>query len=173
MEIDMVAYHFKPMTKQYASIISHWKYNEPYSIYSMDGSIDCINDLMNGEYFYVLDDSNNLVGFICSGNSARVFGGYESGIYNNESLLDIGLGLHPDATGKGRGLDFLLQSVGFLSDRFQVLNIQLVVAVFNERAIKVYERAGFTREFIIKSKIDEKEIDFLVMRLSITIKQLK
>jgi ribosomal-protein-alanine N-acetyltransferase len=163
----MVAYHFKPMTEQYASIISLWTYNEPYSIYSMDGSIDCINDLMNGDYFYVLDDSNNLIGFICSGNSARVSGGYEFGIYNNDSL-DIGLGLHPDATGKGRGLDFFLQSIGFLVDQFQVKNLQLVVASFNDRAIKVYERAGFTREFYIKSKIEEQVIDFLVMKLSIS-----
>jgi ribosomal-protein-alanine N-acetyltransferase len=162
----MNTYNFQPMTEEYASTICNWKYHGPYSIYSMDGSYECICELMNSEYFYVMDNENSLVGYICSGNSARVPGGYQIGIYDNSKHLDIGLGLKPDFTGKGIGQQFLSQGINFLKEQFKVQSFQLVVAMFNERAIKVYERTGFIKGLSFKSKVDDQEIDFIVMRNS-------
>jgi ribosomal-protein-alanine N-acetyltransferase len=155
------------MTEEYASLISHWNYKAPYSMYSMDGSNDCISELMSGDYFYVLDNLNTLVGFFCNGNSARVPGGYEIGIYKNGCYLDIGLGLRPDLTGKGRGLEFLSVCINFLKERFKAHNFQLVVAIFNERAIKVYERAGFIKGIIFKSEVEDQDVEFIVMNYSL------
>jgi ribosomal-protein-alanine N-acetyltransferase len=163
----MYTYNIQPMTEEYASAICNWKYDGLYSIYSMDGSYECICELMNGDYFYVMDNTNSLVGYICSGNSARVQGGYQSGLYNNSKHLDIGLGLSPDYTGKGIGQQFLFQGIHFLKEQLKVQNFQLVVAIFNERAIKVYERSGFIKGLRFKSKVDDQEIDFIVMKFSL------
>ncbi|MBW7454693.1 GNAT family N-acetyltransferase [Paenibacillus sepulcri] len=162
-------YNFVPMTRQTAEIISGWTYPHPYSIYSMDGSEECIGELMNGDYFYAKDkDSfNPLVGFACCGHSARVPGGYAAGIYNDPDRLDIGLGLRPDRTGKGLGSDFLAQSVQFMSRQFEISKFQLVVVAFNERAINAYEKAGFQQEELFESGADEHQIPFVVMRCSI------
>ncbi|MGM0884910.1 MAG: GNAT family N-acetyltransferase [Bacillota bacterium] len=151
------------MTEEFASLISNWKYQEPYSIYSMDGSNEVISELLNGDYYYVLNDENRLVGFICTGSSARVPGGYGSGIYYNSKSLDIGLGLSPDLTGKGIGFGYLSKSIEFIKERFNPNDIQLVVASFNERAIKVYERIGFIKGTGLKSRVGDEEIDFIVM----------
>jgi [ribosomal protein S18]-alanine N-acetyltransferase len=163
----MNTYNFKPMTEDNASAICNWKYDGLYSIYSMDGSNECICELMNGDYFFVMDNTNGLVGYICSGNSARVPGGYQNGIYDNSRHLDIGLGIRPDFTGKGIGQQFLSQGINFLKEQLKVQNFQLVVAMFNERAIKVYERAGFIKGLRFKSKVDDQEIDFIVMKNSL------
>lgn len=158
-------YSFFSMTEGIARIISSWTYPEPYNLYDMDGSEECISELMNGDYFYVKDRINDLIGFVCNGNSARVPGGYEIGIYNNPDILDIGLGLHPELTGKGLGSEFLAQTVQFMSSRFAKTKFQLVVAAFNSRAMKAYEKVGFHQEEFFQSSVTERQIPFVVMRV--------
>src|SRR5204863_514838 len=58
-------------------------------------------------------------------------------------VLDYGLGLRPDLTGRGLGLDFFRAGLEFGRERFRPALVRLHVAAFNERAVKVYERAGF------------------------------
>lgn len=164
--MNMASFQYFKMTEQYASLIAGWTYEEPYSLYSMDGGLDDISELMNGDYFYVLDYANELIGFICTGNSARVPGGYQIGIYNDELYIDLGLGLKPELTGKGYGEPFLINSLQFIKDEYDKSDVQLVVAAFNERAIKVYERVGFIKGQSFKSKVSGQDIDFLVMHYS-------
>ncbi|MCR8842067.1 GNAT family N-acetyltransferase [Paenibacillus sp. SC116] len=154
------------MNKEHAATICTWEYADPYSIYSMDDSNECICELMNDEYFCALDSDNQLVGFICIGNPARVPGGYPVGIYEHQDRVDIGLGLRPDCTGGGNGLEFLLQGIDYLKQNTNVLKLQLVVATFNERAIKVYERAGFVRGMRFMSRVGNNQAEFLSMTLS-------
>ena len=102
-----------------------WRYERPYDFY--DGDVDPV---LNPERFYeALDEDGLLVGnyyFEQKGDA-----------------LEIGLGLRPDLTGRGLGLEFLLAGIEFGRRRFGLPGVILNVAAFNERAIKVYERAGF------------------------------
>ncbi len=102
-----------------------WRYERPYDFY--DGDVDPV---LNPERFYeALDEDGSLVGnyyFEQKGDA-----------------LEIGLGLRPDLTGRGLGLEFLLAGIEFGRRRFGLPRVILNVAAFNERAIKVYERAGF------------------------------
>lgn len=162
----MSTYRFYPMTKEMAARITSWKYEEPYSLYNMDENEDGISELMNGDYYYVADWQDRLVGFLCSGDSARVPGGYAANLYNN-GALDIGFGLRPDLTGRGKGQNFLTQCMSFLQRQFKTQNFQLVVAEFNERAVKVYERTGFVKRSSFKSKVNEREVGFQAMNYSV------
>lgn len=159
----MSRYHFYPMTKDRALQISKWQYEYPYSLYDMDSNEDSILELMNGEYYYALDEHDDLFGFICVGGSARVPGGYAAGIYTDLRKLDMGLGLKPDLTGNGKGRGFLSEVLSFLNNLFSGREYQLVVAAFNERAIRVYERMGFVKETHFLSKYEEKELEFISM----------
>ncbi|WP_055108585.1 GNAT family N-acetyltransferase [Paenibacillus ihumii] len=161
----MSSYQYLPMTGEYASLIASWKYEGQYSFYNLDGSPECLSELMNGDYYSVLDEHEELVGFICTGHSARVPGGYSINIYNR-GCLDLGLGLKPQWTGKGRGVHFLTSSLCFVRERFGPFGIQLVVAKFNERAIKVYERVGFKRGQSFISPVGHEDVEFIVMHYS-------
>jgi len=144
----------------YAEEIITWMYEDEYSMYSFSGSKEELNELMNGDYYSALDQGR-LIGYICSGQSARVPGGFTIGLYDEQEYMDIGLGLKPSLTGKGLGFDFLKQSIKFLNNKLNTTKFRLVVAEFNERAIKVYERAGFIRfqEFY------SKDIKFLSLKV--------
>lgn len=163
--MKMSTYRFHPMTKEMATRISSWKYENLYSFYDMEENEDCISELMNGDYYYALNGQDLLVGFLCSGNSARVSGGYEVNLYSNNKTLDIGIGLRPDLTGRGEGQSYVTQCISFLQDQFKAQDYQLVVAKFNERAIKVYERTGFVKGISFKSKVNEQEVEFIAMKL--------
>ena len=102
-----------------------WRYEPPYDFY--DGDVDPVK---NPERFFVArDDRGELVGFYY----------FEP----KRDVLEYGLGLRPDLTGRSLGLDFFRAGLEFGRDRYRPAQVRLYVAAFNERAIKVYERAGF------------------------------
>lgn len=157
-------YHYVPMTEEAARIVAAWTYPQPYHFYNMAGTDEDVAELLNGEYFCVRAGSDQIVGFICSGHSARVPGGYEAAIYHDADCLDVGLGLRPDLTGKGLGGDYVKQAVRFLGRQLGKSKFQLAVAAFNERAVKTYEKVGFHRGEVIHSRVSDVQVPFIVMR---------
>jgi len=102
-----------------------WRYEPPYDFY--DGDAEPVR---NPERWYeALDEAGVLIGNFY--------------FEQKGDALEVGLGLRPDLTGRGLGLDFLLAGIDFGRRRFGLSRVILNVAAFNERAIKVYERAGF------------------------------
>ena len=57
--------------------------------------------------------------------------------------VKFGLGLRPDLTGGGRGLDFVRAVLDVGRARFAPPCFRLTVAAFNVRAQRVYARGGF------------------------------
>jgi RimJ/RimL family protein N-acetyltransferase len=115
----------RPASQETFAEMATWRYEPPYDFY--DGDADPV---LNPERFYeALDEDESLMG----------------NYYFEEKggALEIGLGLRPDLTGRGLGLEFLLAGIEFGRRRFGLSRVILNVAAFNERAIKVYERAGF------------------------------
>jgi ribosomal-protein-alanine N-acetyltransferase len=102
-----------------------WRYPPPYYFY--DGDVD--SPLNPERYFAALDGDGELVGFY----------------YFEEKRpdLDFGLGLRPDLVGQGLGLEFFRAGLAFAHERYEPRRVYLHVAEFNERARRVYERAGF------------------------------
>lgn len=134
-----------PMTEDDARMISDWKYEGDYSFYNH--SQENRDGLMDGTHFACLDAQGELIGYFCYGADARI-PTMEENVYP-EGYLDIGLGLRPDLCGKGLGLSFLQEGLRYAKERYQEDQYRLSVAAFNERAIKVYERAGFVKEQMV------------------------
>jgi ribosomal-protein-alanine N-acetyltransferase len=130
-----------PMTQADAEAIARWRYEPPYDFYDADADHRDLAELLDPElrgdrYFSARDASDELVGF---------FGiGYDDGV------VGIGVGLRPDLTGRGLGLGFLEDGLAFAKERYAPERYRLSVAEFNQRAITVYERAGFveTRSYV-------------------------
>lgn len=154
----MIKFQIIPMTAALAAEILHWKYEGDYAIYNYDRSADYILSPANWGacLFAVLDEAGRLVGELSMGfldeatdewvEQEAVETGRLSG-----SILWIGFGLRPDLTGQGMGLDFVRACTDFAVQqaiecyRYPGEYVGLGVARFNQRAITVYERAGFEK----------------------------
>jgi [ribosomal protein S18]-alanine N-acetyltransferase len=126
----------RQMLQVHAAEIATWRYPEPYSFYDADADPDDLillldADTRRGRYFAAFGEAATLIGF------------FEFKTHGDEVV--VGLGLRPDLTGRGLGLAFLEQGLAFARERFEPTGFRLSVAAFNERAIRVYERAGFER----------------------------
>lgn len=148
-----------------AKQISKWTYDEPYSIYSMEESENCIDELLSGLYFSAVDEAKNLIGYYCFGKAAQVPAGNQFGVYSDKKFMDIGLGIKPNLCGQGIGLYFLNKGLEYGKNKLNVKEIRLTVAVFNSRAIKVYEKAGFKKVDSFRRISQCGETEFLVMVL--------
>jgi hypothetical protein len=66
-----------------------------------------IENMITNEYYAVFDEREGIVGYFCLGEEARVPSGYRQGVYvGSASVMDIGIGMRPDLTGKGLGGQF-------------------------------------------------------------------
>jgi len=125
-----------PMRQDEAEEISEWRYPAPYDFYDADADhrdlAELLDPMQRGDkYFSARDAAGELIGYF--------------GLVHSEHVVGIGLGLRPDLTGRGLGQPYLESGLDFARERFGARHFRLSVAVFNERAITVYERAGFVR----------------------------
>jgi ribosomal-protein-alanine N-acetyltransferase len=148
-------FHFAQLSQADAEVIAEWRYPEPFSFYNWTADPGDLRELLDpslrGEaYWAVKDDAGDLVGHF-------------SFKPKDERTIEIGLGLRPDLTGRGLGASFLSAGLDFARDRFQPDRFVLSVATFNERAIKVYERAGFARVRVYMHFTAGREWEFVEM----------
>ncbi|HEY7032084.1 MAG TPA: GNAT family N-acetyltransferase [Thermomicrobiales bacterium] len=155
---------FRAITPTDVEAIVAWRYPAPYDFYDWDPADDpaALLDPLVG--CVVADDDEGVVaGFACFGTAGQTPGGRRAGLYD-EPLLDVGLGLRPDLTGRGLGLGFVSAALAIGRERFRPAGFRLSVAAFNERAVRVYERAGFVRGEQFFSPSSGVETAFLLMR---------
>lgn len=119
------------MNAGYAKAICAWQYEAPYEHYNMT---DAYDDLL-ASYTAVVE-KDHVIGFYCTGEDAQVAGGH----YDDQAI-DIGLGLSPQLCGIGKGENFIKVCLDNIGSH---LPIRLSVLETNKRAIKVYEKLGFT-----------------------------
>ena len=150
----MSGYRFRQMEDEEATQISGWHYESPYDFYNATTDQEDLQELLDPKrrkdtYFSVFDEGGVLVGFFQ----------FES----DGTTVDVGLGMMPDLTGKGLGVDYLLAGLEFARRRYSPERFTLSVATFNERAILVYERAGFRRNTVYKHNTNGGDYLFLSM----------
>ena len=142
------------MSEGDARTIAGWHYQEPYTFYDMDQDADDLAELLDPRswtetYYAVVDEPGELVGFFA--------------FKRDGDIVDLGLGLRPDLTGRGIGLPFLLAGLDFARAAFSPTTFRLAVATFNTRAIRVYERAGFERGKVYMHHTNGGEYEFMDM----------
>ena len=125
----------RPMSQREALVVAAWHYQPPYSFYDWTADADDLAELLGketreGKYFSAFRADEELVGWFAFSRDG--------------DWVDLGLGLRPDLTGRGLGLAYLQAGLVFAERRFKPSRFRLSVATFNERAVRVYERAGFT-----------------------------
>jgi RimJ/RimL family protein N-acetyltransferase len=61
----------------------------------------------------------------------------------HDDVVEVGIGLRPDLTGRGLGESFLRAQLDYASEHWQPATFRLFVTAWNERATRLYERLGF------------------------------
>jgi ribosomal-protein-alanine N-acetyltransferase len=149
-------YTFAPMNKEYASDIAGWHYDGVYSFYDMAADEEDLGILMDTNNWRdmikaILNEDDELVGW--------------AAFYTENDEFWLSLGLRPDLTGRGLGREFVTQCAEYAVSQYKLIKdtIKLAVALFNQRAIKVYQRAGFaeTNRTIRDTHIGQ--VDFIEM----------
>ncbi len=87
------------------------------------------------------------------GENAQVPGGRDAHLYGGEDVMDIGLGMKPELTGKGLGKVFFQAGIVFAIKAFRPKTFRLSVATFNTRAITLYKKNRFsTRSYFFEPR---------------------
>jgi [ribosomal protein S18]-alanine N-acetyltransferase len=146
---------FRLMSQADAEAIAGWHYPEPFSFYDWTADPNDLAELLDPEargdaYFAVEDEEGRLIGFFQ----------YKK---PHSPRLEIGLGLHPECTGKGLGRSFVEAGLDFGRECFSPREFALSVASFNRRAISVYERVGFSAVRVFSHWTNGGEWEFIEM----------
>jgi len=150
-------YIFAPMNQEYADdVVSNWRYDDVYSFYDMAADEDDLKIFMDTKNWRsiiraVLNENEELVGW--------------ASFYIENDEFWLSLGLRPDLTGHGLGVDFVLECIRYAISHYEPINrtIKLAVAVFNQRAIKVYQRTGFVETKRTTRDTHIGQLDFIEM----------
>jgi len=153
-EIKMV-FRFEKMNQQEAEDIAlHWKYSGVYSFYDCTADADDYSEFMDasrrGDKYYACYMAGEMIGF------------YSVEISHGDTA-ELGLGLKPEYTGRGMGLRFVCAVLKHILSLHRVRRLALSVALFNQRAIKVYKAAGFTETGTFTQRTNGGEYEFLGM----------
>ena len=132
------------MTEAEAREIVSWRYEAPLDVYGrgMDGEEEAVAELVEpgNLYLAVTDEDDNLIAYLCYGEKARA-----GGIEYSGDALDVFGAARPDLVGTGFGEMFVRAAVDFGTMFFRPGVLRASVGAFNERAIRVCEKAGFER----------------------------
>ncbi|MGM9985710.1 MAG: GNAT family N-acetyltransferase [Bacillaceae bacterium] len=148
-------YKFEVMTQQQAEQIAyHWHYEDEYAFYDMEADQEDLEAFLDvekrGNTMFAVMKNNEVIGFLSINKIT-------------DTLIDIGLGMKPDLTGKGNGINFLKASMDFIKATYTPEKITLSVATFNQRAINVYKRIGFKEVNMFMQETNESTYEFLKM----------
>lgn len=148
-------YILKEMTQQQAEDIAYnWHYHAEYSFYDMEADeedlIEFLDPKQRGESMFVALNGQDVVGYFCFNKV-------------DKDIIDIGLGMKPNLTGSGRGVEFLKAGLDFAKFTYNPDQITLSVATFNLRAIKVYKTVGFVEMQTFMQDTNGSSFEFIKM----------
>lgn len=149
-------FRFRPLTQADAEAIAAWSYSDEYAFYDWSADADDERELLTpalraDAYAAVDDEAGELVGFF-------------SFKQPQPGTVELGLGLRPDHTGRGLGTPFVEAGLAYARREYAPQRFTLAVASFNQRAIAVYERAGFERSRTYLHRTNGSDWEFVEMQ---------
>ncbi|WP_226673947.1 GNAT family N-acetyltransferase [Rossellomorea aquimaris] len=153
-----MSYTFQIMSQEQAEhIADKWKYEGEYAFYDMaadeEDLAEFLDEKQRGNSIYSVFQDGEMIGF------------YSFHVLKDETV-DIGLGMRPNFTGKGKGQEFTEAGLEFARTQYSARSFSLSVATFNERAIKVYTKVGFQALETFMQQTNGSIYEFLKMKYS-------
>src|SRR5262249_858975 len=149
-------FHFEPVRWEDIRAVRRWRYDGIYAFYDPE-TLPLLALVLFRTPLRVL----GLEGFIVRGETRERVGIFT--FIRRGTDVELGLAMRPDLTGKGLGVAFVEAGMNFARSRYAPRRFTLDVATFNERARRVYERAGFKPGETFKRRIGNGTREFLAM----------
>jgi [ribosomal protein S18]-alanine N-acetyltransferase len=157
-------FSFQIITQEQAEHIAYnWKYDREYAFYDLTADEEDLAEFLDGD-----QRGNSTYAVLHQGEMIGFFTYTEL----NESTIDIGLGMHPNLTGKGKGEEFTWAGVDFSIARYAPETLTLSVAAFNNRAIKVYKKVGFVPIGTFIQETNGSRYEFMKMSYSLNMQRI-
>ena len=152
-------FEFQPIDESSVRAILNWRYEPPYDIY---------NDLEEGasvqyflhpqhNFYKIMTLDSELVGYCSFGQDGQVAGGD----YYDEAL-DIGMGIRPDLTGQGKGIEYANAVLEFGEGLLKPKALRVTIAAFNKRALRLWQKLEFEHQQSFERKYDGMQFVVLV-----------
>ena len=156
-----MALRIVPITADFVREILSWRYEPPYDFYNFVIAPENVEK----EIAYFLAPENRFRqvmrdGVPIAGFSLGLDGQVPGGDYSAEAL-DIGLGVRPDLTGQGLGSEIVRAVTDFAIKLDAPSALRVTIAAFNERALRVWQKAGF-RE-VSRFTAEETTVPFIIL----------
>ena len=126
------------LTDEDKKAICSWKYDGEYAVYNLP-SYETLKQSQSGymnpekeNNYRVFKSSDNIIGYI--------------NLVERETQVYIGIGVNPNFLNKGFGTQILLEGYKLSKELYPQKSLCLEVRTWNKRAIRCYEKAGFTIE---------------------------
>jgi len=118
----------------YASEVATWHYEPPYDFYDLASDPADAAEMRDPTY------ASHFRAVLTNGDHRLDAFWYFDW---DDDVVEVGIGLRPDLTGRGQGESFLRAQLEYAAQSWQPKTFRLFVAAWNERAIRLYERLGF------------------------------
>jgi ribosomal-protein-alanine N-acetyltransferase len=129
----------RPFTSEEAREVAGWAYPPPFDLYdARDPDLFVARSDDGAGYYPAVDDDGRVVAFAVVGVEARVRGQEPA-----DGIVDVGIGVRPDATSRGLGTALVGQVVDLARHVGATRGVRAAVAVFNERSLALCRSAGF------------------------------
>lgn len=158
---DLSDLRFCPILPSHIYSISAWTYEPPYDLYNLPYPPDADDVAYWMEpaihAHAMINAWGILVAFCTFGRDGQVPGGDYS-----LDALDIGMGVRSDLTGQGRGSAFVQAACGFAISRFHPSRLRVTVLSENHRALRVWQKQGFSAVQQFTADHTDKRFDVLL-----------
>lgn len=147
---------FRRPTESDAMDIVFWKYEGIYSFYD--------NDKTEAKKQWVSNIHKEENTFVMYNEKNELMGNCNFDYDDEDDRFMFGIQMRPNLTGKGMGTEVVAAILNFGREIYKFNEIDLLVAKFNSRAIKVYERLGFKTIDEFLWHVNDEDVDFIAMR---------
>jgi [ribosomal protein S18]-alanine N-acetyltransferase len=119
----------------FASEVATWHYDPPFDFYDLASdpadAAEMHDPAHAAHYRAVLAEGDDLL---------DAFWYFD----RQGDVVEVGIGLRPDMSGRGLGESFLRAQLDYATIQWSPATFRLFVAAWNRRAIRLYERLGFS-----------------------------
>ncbi len=152
-------FKFQLIDKSSVRAILNWRYEPPYDFYNYLEEEVTLEYFLNPQnnFYKIVDENGELVGYCSFGQDGQVSGGD----YRYEGL-DIGMGIRPDMTGQGKGVEYANIVLEFAESLLKPKAFRVTITAFNKRALRLWQKLEFEQQQSFERKSDGMQFIVLV-----------